>query len=239
MIQAILFDLDDTLLGNEVYHSFMPAYFGAVTQYMASYIAPDQFMAALQYGSQGMIEQVHPDTSNHDIFWQIFEEKTGMDTAEVRAVYDRFCEEEFHKLAPLTQRRPIAATLVQACLDIPLKVVVATNPLFPMSLIKQRLEWAGVPVSEYGYDLVTAYENMHSAKPNVAYYREILGRIDTEPEGAMMVGDSWENDIVPASSLGMRTYWLNDGSDEPPDSSLIIGRGSLDDFYSLFMNELR
>jgi FMN phosphatase YigB (HAD superfamily) len=54
-----------------------------------------------------------------------------------------------------------------------------------------------------------------------------------------MVGDSWENDIEPAASLGLSTYWLNEGDDEPPDTSLIIGRGSLDDFYDLFMNGQR
>jgi HAD superfamily hydrolase (TIGR01549 family) len=186
-----------------------------------------------------MIAGTDPNASNHDVFWRLFGEHTNLDTAEIQRVSERFCEEEFSKLASLTQRRTIAATLVQACLDVPLKVVVATNPLFPMSLIKQRLAWAGVPVSKYNYDLVTAYENMHNTKPNSSYYSEILERIKCEPELAIMVGDSWENDIEPAASLGLSTCWLNEGDDEPPDTSLIIGRGSLDDFYDLFMNGQR
>ena len=40
MLKAILFDLDDTLLGNSM-DTFIPAYFQALTRYVAEWIPPD------------------------------------------------------------------------------------------------------------------------------------------------------------------------------------------------------
>ena len=88
-----------------------------------------------------------------------------------------------------------------------LAVIIATNPLFPTTAIEQRLAWAGVPVDEYPYALVTTYENMHAAKPQPAYYREILAAIDCPPDRALMVGDDWKNDIAPAAAVGLHTFW--------------------------------
>jgi FMN phosphatase YigB (HAD superfamily) len=113
-------------------------------------------------------------------------------------------------------------------------VVIATNPIFPMSAIQQRLLWAGIPADIYDYSIVTAYENMHASKPQVAYYEEILEIIDVPPFESVMVGDNWENDMVPAGILGLRTYWItNDEQVESEKSSLISDYGTLDALLDL------
>ena len=138
--------------------------------------------------------------------------------------------EQMRKMANDCRRQNIKIE----CFELGLKVVIATNAVFPISAIEQRLAWAGVPVTEFDYDLVTSYKNMHSAKPNSTYYTEILAKIDCVPETAVMVGDSWENDIVPAKEAGLYTYWINeDNPGEPPDSKLINGYGSLKEFHAL------
>lgn len=128
--------------------------------------------------------------------------------------------------------RPAAAALVRAALDAGLAVVIATNPLFPGMAIEKRLEWAGIPVTDYPYALVTAYENMHAAKPQPAYYREILSVVGRPPERAMMVGDDWRNDIAPAAAVGLHTWWIAPketmSGDSAPDLTLVRGYGTLD-----------
>jgi len=109
-----------------------------------------------------------------------------------------------------------------------LSVVVATNPLFPQRAIEHRLEWAGLPVSQYDFALVTTYENMHAAKPQPAYYREILATVGVRPEQALMVGDDWKNDIAPAAAAGLYTYWIAAEDAAPPDPSILHGQGTLD-----------
>jgi putative hydrolase of the HAD superfamily len=46
------------------------------------------------------------------------------------------------------------------------------------------------------------------AKPDPAIYRLALDRLRLPAGAVLMVGDSYERDIVPAHSLGMRTAWL-------------------------------
>jgi ribonucleotide monophosphatase NagD (HAD superfamily) len=117
-------------------------------------------------------------------------------------------------------------------------VVVATNPLFPQTAIEQRLLWAGVSVSEYEYALVTTMENMHATKPNESYYQEIADHLKLAPEEMLMVGDSWEYDIFPASALGMKTFWIPPDDQPAEDESLLLGSGSLAVFYEQLQNGL-
>lgn len=230
MIKAVLFDLDDTLLGNDA-DLFVPQYFKLVSDFSAELIDPQQFLAALLSSTKATINNVEPGLSNYDVFWQAFTAQTGLDGQLVETFFQRFYGEQFVELRPLTQRRPSAKPLVQACLDAGLQVVVATNPLFPQVAIEQRLAWAGIPVTEFDYALVTTMENSHAAKPQPVYYEEILAKIGCAPTEAIMVGDSWENDIVPAHSLGLATFWIADDTAVPPDQTPLNGRGNLDAFY--------
>jgi len=111
-----------------------------------------------------------------------------------------------------------------------LQVVIATNPLFPLTAIEQRLEWAGLPVEEFPFALITSYEIMHSTKPHLAYYEEIAQRLGVEEKKCLMVGDDWRLDIAPAYAVGMQTYWVADTDVLPPTPGIhLSGQGSLTD----------
>ena len=45
-------------------------------------------------------------------------------------------------------------------------------------------------------------------KPDPSFYRLALASTIETPESCVMIGDSYENDIVPALSLGMKTIWV-------------------------------
>jgi putative hydrolase of the HAD superfamily len=45
-------------------------------------------------------------------------------------------------------------------------------------------------------------------KPDPAIYRLAARRLDLPPDDIIHVGDSWERDVVPARSIGMRVAWL-------------------------------
>ena len=232
MIQAILFDLDDTLLGNDM-DKFLPGYFSLLGEYAAQYMPREQFMAELMTCTQAMIQSDDPALTNRDVFWQLFAQRTGLDSEELEAFFDQFYRNQFLQLESRTVKRPFAAKLVQLCLDKHLDVVVATNPLFPLVAIEARLAWAGLPVEAYDFALVTAYENMHATKPSPAYYSEILEKINCAPENALMVGNDWENDIAPAHSVGIPTYWLAPEEAVTPDKTPSYRGTSLQDLYVL------
>ena len=226
MITAVLFDLDDTLLGNDM-NLFLPHYFELLGNFVEPIMPKAQFLPQLLASTQAMIEDVDTAVTNRQVFWNHFCHQTGLEQATLESYIEQFYRQEFPKLQPLTQQRPLAKSLVRAAFGNGRKVVIATNPLFPRIAIEERLTWAGVPASAHDYALVTTYENMHAAKPQPAYYREILSVIDCPPQSALMIGDDWENDIEPAAAINLQTYWVCSDEAVPPQPELSTAYGSL------------
>jgi HAD superfamily hydrolase (TIGR01549 family) len=231
MIQAILFDLDGTLLENDI-PTFLKSYMPLIAEYMAELVDGQTLTAELLYATQAMIQNSDPALTNSEVFWPVFTERTGVPRKTLEPLVASFYRDRFDELRPLTSQRPEARFIVRYCLVKELKVVVATNPLFPLAAIERRLDWAGISPAGFHYELITAYENMHFTKPHVEYYEEILDRIGVTADRAMMVGDEWENDIAPANRLGLRTFWINyDGKAPPRGASRADSAGTLNDFY--------
>ncbi|MDY6877082.1 MAG: HAD family hydrolase [Chloroflexota bacterium] len=240
MLKSILFDLDDTLLGNSV-ETFIPAYFQMLTRYMAHLIPPERLISELMRATQAMETNDGTGLTNEEKFASVFYPALGYEPAELKPTLEQFYAEEFPKLRPMTQLRPEARPLVEWAFEHGLQVAIATNPLFPRSPIEQRLEWAGVPVTEFDYALVTTYEDMHATKSHPAYYHEILNRLDRQPGECLMVGDNWEWDIAPATSIGISAYWIADPDDASPalpthrgdKRGVLAGQGRLADLLDL------
>ena len=236
MLKAILFDLDDTLLGNSM-ETFIPAYFGVLARWVAHLIPADRLVAELMRGTQAMSANDGTGPTNEEAFAALFYPALGYEEAELRPIFERFYAEEFPKLRSLTQPVPQARPLIEWAFERGLQVAIATNPLFPRTAIEQRLAWAGVPVTEFDYALVTTYDNMHATKAHPAYYREILERLGRQPEECLMVGDDWEMDMAPAASVGVPIYWVTRPGGTLPAipplgegermGGVLIGQGSL------------
>lgn len=231
MLKAIFFDLDNTLLGNNM-DDFMGPYFDLVSASVADLLPPDRFLAALLAGTRSVIANAEPALTNEELFWQTFEAHTGRSRTEFEPRLRQFYKEQFPALRSFTQHRPVAADLVRFCYDAGLQVVVATNPLFPRQAIEQRLEWAGLPPAENDFALVTTFENMHAAKPSADYYKEILTTLNLEPREAIMVGDEWDNDIAPANRLKMFTFWIAPDDISAPVPLQATSRGTLEKFLA-------
>ncbi len=149
----------------------------------------------------------------------------GRPAEELMPKFDRFYVTDFPKLQIHTHRKPAARPLVQKAFDRGLKVVIATNPMFPIYAIIERMRWAGVV--DFPYDLITSYETMHFCKPHLQYYQEICDRIGVKPEEAMMVGNDVQDDMV-AGKLGMKTFLVDEELlNREPTPPEVDHRGSL------------
>jgi len=234
MLKAILFDLDDTLLGNPM-ETFVVAYFQALTRHVAHLIPPERLISELMRATQAMEINDGNGPTNEETFAAVFYPALGHERAALEPLFERFYAEEFPKLRTLTQPRAEARLLVEWAFEHGLQVIIATNPLFPRTAIEQRLEWAGVPVTEFDYALVTTYEDMHATKAHPAYYREIVTRLGRQPGECLMVGDDWGRDIAPAASVGIPVYWIAEPDDAPPSlpphrgdkRGVLVGQGTL------------
>ena len=230
MVKAVLFDLDDTLLGNSM-DTFLPAYFGALTRWLEHLVPPERLIGELGRATQAMNAPRHTELTNEEAFASVFYRALDADRSRLESAIERFYAEEFPKLRKLTRKRPEARSLVGWALEEGLQVAVATNPLFPRVAVEERLAWAGVPADEIDYALVTTYENMHATKAHHAYYYEILTRLGRRADECLMVGDSWEMDVVPASSVGIHVYWVSGSVKLTSAEVRLAGCGSLRDLW--------
>jgi HAD superfamily hydrolase (TIGR01549 family) len=136
---------------------------------------------------------------------------------------------EFKELGSLVRSESYVINMIELLLKRGYDIVVATNPVFPIEAIKERISWAGLDFKKFKY--VTSYEEMHYCKPNIEYYNEILNIIDKKPHECIMVGNDVEEDII-ASKLGIKTFLVEDyiikreGIFPEPDY-----RGSYSDLY--------
>ncbi len=230
MIRAVLLDLDNTLLENDM-EQFIPAYLGLLGRFIADHYPPDAFIRHLMRATDAMMANNGSERTNRDVFDAAFFPAIGRTREEMEPLFEEFYATHFPTLRALTRPVRVARPLMEWLFRQGFQVAIATNPLFPRTAIDQRLAWAGVPVEEFPYHLITSYEVMHASKPHLAFFAEVAEGLGRTPEECMMVGDDWEMDIRPARQVGMRTFWIADrkaphpASEPPPD-----GQGELADF---------
>lgn len=202
-IQAVLFDLDGTLLHNPM-EEFLPPYFQLVSRRFAHVLPPADFIPRLIKATQIMIKN-DGSATNHDVFMRVFPPMVGSDWDELEPIFMAFYAEDFPTLRAHTRLKPEARQVVQTAFDLGHAVVVATNPLFPEIAIRQRLDWAGV--GDLPFDLVTTYENSRACKPNLLYFQHIAAHLGCAPQACLVVGDE-KMDMV-AGHLGCTTFLVS------------------------------
>lgn len=207
MTPTLLLDLDDTLLDNQI-GEFLPLYLRALGKHLAAHAAPERLIPTLLSATREMIQNNRPDLTLKEVFEAKFYPDLDLDKEALQADIDEFYAEIFPGLRAHTHPRPEAIALVEYAVDCGYRIVIATNPLFPRSAILQRLEWANLSPEDYPFSLIASYETFHFAKPNPVFFTEILARLGWPDGPVVMVGDDLDQDIYPARSIGIPTFWV-------------------------------
>jgi FMN phosphatase YigB (HAD superfamily) len=105
MIKTILFDLDDTLLGNDM-DIFLPHYFALLDKYAAKHLDVVDFVPSVLKASEFMTRNTDPALTNNEVFWQEINGLIGLDFVETRAIFDNFYRGEFNQLQGITKTIP-------------------------------------------------------------------------------------------------------------------------------------
>jgi HAD superfamily hydrolase (TIGR01549 family) len=232
MTLTLLLDLDDTLLDNEM-GEFIPAYLQALGDHLKSIVPPEQLIPAYLEATQRMLENKSPDRTLHQVFEAVLYPQLSLEPATLQEPIADFYENEFPKLRRLTKFRPEAVEMVEESLRRGYELVLATNSLFPRTAVVQRLEWAGLAADRIPFRVIPSYEAFSFAKPNPAFFAELLGNLGWPDGPVLMVGDDHANDIKPAQTFGLSTFWIT----EQAESESITypnahGRGKLPDLLS-------
>jgi FMN phosphatase YigB (HAD superfamily) len=243
MIKAILFDMDDTLLINpdDIFAREYLALAEPFFQQMLDIQNPRELLLGV-VKAQGKIRS--GQQSNFQLIYEHFQHYTTHSLEKIQHTLALFFEQEYPKLEKCITPVTGASELIQYVQAQGFATVIATNPLYPDTSIFQRMRWGKLPLE--GYALITHANNMHFAKPDPAYYAEIVARVGIEPDEALMIGDNPINDTQAAKAVGLPTWQI-----EGRQSSLegILEQLKLPDFVNSFaipslspeivLNELR
>lgn len=208
MLQAILFDLDGTLLPMDN-DAFTQVYFRLLAQTAApwGYTDPKYMVKTIWAGVEAMVRN-DGSRSNYDAFWQTFGRMMGEEKLADIPKFNTFYVNQFNDAVAATEPAPLALEAVRLAHEKAETVILATNPIFPLAGDFTRMNWIGLKESDF--DWITAYENSCHSKPNPAYYRDLLTQFGLDPARCLMIGNDVGEDMAAANAAGIPAYLITD-----------------------------
>ena len=206
MIKNLLFDIDGTLVPLDT-DEFTNVYFG----YLCKKLAPhgydkDSLVAAIWTGTKAMVMNDGTRT-NMEAFWEKFAEVLGPQVKDDEPLFEEFYKNEFNKARSVCHDNPLIPAFVKEYKEKGYRMIVASNPLFPIFAQKSRMTWAGINPDDFEY--ITSYENSHFCKPNPLYFKEIADTLGLNPEECLVIGNDVTEDGA-AAQIGMKVFLVTD-----------------------------
>ena len=219
MARAVLFDLDDTLFDHA--HCARTA-LDVVRGRHAGFSAIS--LDDLNRSHSTILETLHGDVAvgrvsldqaRAERFRRLFQ-TAGIDADEALSS----ATASAYRDAYLTARRPVdGAHALLTALHSHGRIAIVTNNL--LNEQREKLRHCGL---DGHIDALVASEEVGVSKPDPRIFEVALERIGARPEEAVMVGDSWENDILGAQAAGIRAVWFSPSEMESPDPRVPILR---------------
>jgi FMN phosphatase YigB (HAD superfamily) len=208
MLKAILFDLDNTLILFDE-SRFYQEYFRRIETRFADLMPADIFRKRLISATHALLEN-NGEMINVEYFMNAFTEQSANQRHKLWNRFLNFYETEYDKIKMAIRLPNDLHETFHKIVRSGLKLVLASNPIFPLNIQMKRLAWAGL--DHFHFDLVTHIENMSFCKPRIEYYLEICRKINELPQACLMVGNDPVNDMI-AGSGGLKTYLTDDSKD--------------------------
>lgn len=206
-IKAVLFDLDGTLLPMDQ-SIFLKEYLKRLAAFVAPHgIAPSVMAENTMVATDAMIRN-DGSRYNCEAFWERFFELIGEEKRELMEITDKFYYNDFKEVRNYVGKNALARAAVEAAAAKGRKVVLATNPVFPMAAQIERISW--IDLTENDFDLITSFDNSKFCKPSPEYYIEICKKIGIDPQNCLMIGNDERDDMKAASDAGMSCFLVTD-----------------------------
>ncbi len=206
-IKAVLFDLDGTLLPMDQ-SVFLKEYLKRLATFVAPYGVDPKVMAEVTMTATEAMIRNDGSRYNNEAFWERFFDLIGEERKELIEITDKFYYNEFKEIKNHVGKNEFARAAVEAAGKNGRKVVLATNPVFPMAAQLERISW--IDLKEEDFDLITAFDNSKFCKPSPEYYLEICKKIGVDPQNCLMIGNDEREDMKAASDAGMSCFLVTD-----------------------------
>jgi FMN phosphatase YigB (HAD superfamily) len=223
LLKAVLFDLDNTLIRFDE-REFFEAYIPRISKVFSDMMSPETLIEKLLLSTQMLVNNTG-QISNAEYFMFFFSQGYEEYREEIWKRFIKFYETAFDEFRPLVSVIPGVREIFMKLKKLGVKLVIASNPIWPQIVQMKRLSWAGL--GDWDFALVTSIENMSYCKPNIEYYLEVCKKIDEKPGGCLMVGNDPVNDLIVAK-IGMKTFLVT-GGPEFDGSELELSKSIRDD----------
>ncbi len=219
MLEAVLLDLDNTmvLFDEPVFYEH---FFERIIPWFADIMPSDVFRERMLRSTMGLIDN-DGQVSNREYFLDSF---CGPDPARRDLIWKRFLafyESEYDRIRVAVRVPAGLGELLDHLVAWNLKLVVASNPIFPQVAQRKRLHWGSIDSRRFA--LFTHIDNMNYVKPRTGYYRQICSLIHTPADRCLMIGNDPVNDMV-AGEIGMRTFLTTEAGRIDYASLALTGR---------------
>jgi len=214
-VRAVLVDLDDTLVDH--LHAMRTA--------LRELHSTDPRLQTLDFDFlcaewQRVLDEMHDDVAlgripiheSRIIRYRHFYELAGspVDRTEAEAISAQ------HVQRYMASRRIVAgADALLRAIKPHARIAVVTNN----TVAEQVEKLAAFGMTGFVDELITS-EEFGKAKPDASIFRHALERVGATAAEAVMVGDSWTNDVAGATAIGIRAIWLNRTGARCPDPAL-------------------
>ena len=205
MIKAVLLDLDNSAL-DQPDHQFAATFRGAFAQRLEEQTGIKSADGVFHRAIQKLNRRRDIVSSNDEVMTSSIAADVNASVSDIQLKLGALYQSSYEQAHSVASAAPDARQLVEALLDQGLAVAVVSNPIYREATIAQRLQWAGLGDFIESFAFLSSSENMHFAKVDPAFYAELIARIGIEPDEALLVGDKRQNDHLPAETVGLHTW---------------------------------
>jgi len=141
------------------------------------------------------VEEIFAEICRENSFWKIDESSLGVEASRV------FRAASIRKLRVFPQ----SIKLIEHCINLPKCIISNGQRVF------SELELRFLGIHDY-FDFVIFSSDVGYKKPDLRLFVTALKKmgLEFEPKCVMSIGDSNENDLVPAKKLGMHTMHIEE-----------------------------
>ena len=204
-VDTILFDLDGTLLPMDM-NEFLKRYLHEVASAFADMSDQMKLITYLLESTQYMLNNDGAKT-NSEVFAEKFSSMMNGQIDIYLERFERFYDEGYINLKNFVYPNPLVKKSIDILKTKRYKLVIATNPIFPLKAVIHRIMWADLNPSDFSY--ITSYEKNRFCKPNINFFFEVLDAIEKEAYHCLLVGNDVQEDLA-GGKAGLSTYLITD-----------------------------
>jgi len=198
-IDTLLFDLDGTIIDMNRRAEII-FYFRAFRRFKP-YFSPVSFFISFRKSIHAILNN-HTERLNYDVFIENMARFGRTTTQIIDTLTSELIEQDFQTLQSFFRPVPGAREAIHLANELGYRLVLVTNPVFPMTTGLYRLKWAGLLPDNFLF--MTHSQNMNRCKPGVEFYDRLLVRLALAPERCLMIGNTDED--LPAHDIGIPTF---------------------------------